>query len=126
MVGRPKGVKNISSKRIKLNKEMFLKEYKQSYNLNKSIEAGTFSRRSFYNYLESDIDFFNAVQDVRDDNLSHVENKLMDCINKGNINAIIFFLRQKGAKNGWLNDNKLEINNIDPIKISYIYPSENK
>lgn len=121
-MGHPLGKKNITSKRVKMNKEMFLKEYSQSYNLNAAIEAGTFSRKTYYNYMEQDEVFFEAVNDIREANLSTVENALMTSILKGNIHAIMFYLKARGGEK-WKIVEKTQVEQVEPITITYLMPS---
>lgn len=100
------------------------------------------SRQTYYNWLEADPDFKEAVEDVNEAAIDFVESKLMEKINgvecatvtpKGETlvydqppsdTAIIFFLKTKGKKRGYqetvFNKNVNYNTDIDPDKIKDI------
>ena len=59
------------------------------------------SRQTYYNYLE-DEEFKQAVEDVNNTALDFVEGKLFSLIDQENPTAIIFYLKTKGKKRGYI------------------------
>lgn len=59
-------------------------------------------RQTYYNWLEDDPDFKKAVEDINENVLDLVESKLLTAINDENLTAIIFYLKTKGKKRGYV------------------------
>jgi len=59
------------------------------------------SRQTYYNYLD-DEDFKKAVDDVANTAIDFVEGKLFNLIEQENPTAIIFYLKTKGKKRGYV------------------------
>jgi hypothetical protein len=65
------------------------------------------SRLSFYNLVNSDEEFANAVKEIEDDTLDFVEGKLFKRIAEGSDSSIFFYLNNKGKRRGYnTNDNE--------------------
>ena len=60
------------------------------------------SRSTFYEWMKSDIDFALAVEEIENIALDFAESKLHGAIAKGNIAAIIFYLKTKGRDRGYI------------------------
>lgn len=63
-------------------------------------EAGI-DRRTHLNWLANDPDYAEAVELMQEDNLDVSEYNLMKQIEGGNVQAIVFHLRHKGASRGY-------------------------
>jgi hypothetical protein len=75
------------------------------------------SRLSFYNLVNSDEEFANAVKEVEEDTLDFVEGKLFKRIAEGSDSSIFFYLNNKGKKRGYnTNDNNVK-EQINPPNI---------
>jgi hypothetical protein len=86
-------------------------------------------RDLFYHLLREDPNFATRVNEVKENTLDYVENKLYELISSGNEKAIMFYLRQKGGSRGYTmainNTNfNIETNKDDSgkIKINIILP----
>lgn len=81
-----------------LKKEMFLKEYANSAGIvalaskNVNINRGT-----YYEWLRSDQIFADRIKELEPEQVGWVEDKLYQQIAKGNIVAIIFYLKKKSS-----------------------------
>jgi len=52
-------------------------------------------------WYESDEEFARSVDECADRRIDHVESKLMERIDAGDVTSIIFFLKTQGRKRGW-------------------------
>lgn len=106
------------------NKKRFLEILKQSRGIiSSACESVDMSRQTYYNWLEADPEFKVAVDEVQESMIDFVESKLMQKINgiecisdKGEFyelppsdTAIIFFLKTKGKKRGYVEKSELDI-----------------
>ena len=71
------------------------------------------SRQTIYNRFSTSVKLRKYYEDLNEDNLDFVEMKLFELIKDGNVRAIIFFLRNKGADRGYRNrDLVIDLNNL--------------
>lgn len=77
-------------------------------------EAGI-PRRTFYNWIETDQEFAAAVADIEEIALDFGESQLHKRIKGGSDTAIIFFLKTKGKRRGYVE--RIETTAIEPYKI---------
>lgn len=59
-------------------------------------------RTTFYGWLESDASFAAAVQDIEEVALDYAESQLFKQMKGGSASAIIFFLKTKGRRRGYV------------------------
>jgi hypothetical protein len=106
------------------NKKRFLEILKQSRGIiSSACESVDMSRQTYYNWLAADPDFAVAVDEVQESMIDFVESKLMQKINgiecmtdKGDVyelppsdTAIIFFLKTKGKKRGYVEKSEIDL-----------------
>ena len=77
------------------------------------------SRTTYYKYYNEDEDFRQSVDSISNIALDCAESQLFELIKEKNVTAIIFYLKTKGKKRGYIekqesNDNS---NNITGIKL---------
>lgn len=65
------------------------------------------SRRSHYIYCDEDPEYLERAGDIIEFVIDYVEDKLMGRINNNDTTAMIFWLKCKGKKRGWVD--KLEL-----------------
>lgn len=83
--------------------------------ISSACEAVGICRQTYYNYMSDDKDFANKVDEINEACIDHVESKLMEKINGIKISsdkgvydlppsdtAIIFFLKTKAKKRGYV------------------------
>lgn len=114
------------------NKKRFVDVLKMSRGIiSTACESVSMSRQTYYNWLEADPEFKEAVDEVQESMIDFVESKLMQKINgieiqstKGEIfevppsdTAIIFYLKTKGKKRGYVE--KVEVEQSGTLGINW-------
>lgn len=100
------------------NKKRFIEVLKKSRGIiSSACESVDMSRQTYYNWLEADPEFKQAVEEVNESMIDFVESKLMQKINgievldhkSGDVydlppsdTAIIFYLKTKGKSRGYV------------------------
>ena len=96
------------------NKETFLQALKLNLgNISQSCKASNIGRQTYYNWVDDDEEFKHSCKDVEESLLDLAENRLLEKIDKYDITAIIFFLKTKGKKRGYIEKQEVEL--IKPI-----------
>ena len=88
-------------------------------NISKACEKLKISRRTFYNYIQEDKEFKEAVEEIEESLIDLGESELYNQITEGNVTAIIFFLKTKGKKRGYVERTEF-VNKIDEVDLSGI------
>lgn len=65
-------------------------------------------RTTFYTYVNEDVDFKRAVDDVENIALDFAESQLHKQIQNGEVSSTIFFLKTKGKKRGYVEKQEVE------------------
>ena len=68
------------------------------------------SRQTYYNWCQSDSEFKQLAEEVNDTTIDLVESKLLNAINEDNLTAIIFYLKTKGKKRGYVERTEHDVN----------------
>lgn len=79
-------------------------------------------RGTHYKWMENDPEYVVAVKNLENVSLDFAESKLFKQVEKGNITAIIFYLKCKGRKRGYID--RVEI--TQPLDQETIQESLNK
>lgn len=83
-------------------------------NVTKACEAAGISRVSFYNWKEADEKFAEEIDSIDEYLLDFAEDALYTKIKKGHLTAIIFFLKTKGKKRGYIE--RMQVEDLkDPV-----------
>ena len=82
-------------------------------NITNACLDANIGRRTYYDWLE-DGQFAEDVKDVQESLLDLAESKLMENINKNDNTSIIFFLKTKGKKRGYIERQEVDAN-VRPI-----------
>ena len=94
---------------MELKKEAFIKAYRESLGVVvHACKTADISRRTYYNWLESDEEFRQAVEDVGEEALDFAENALKKKIREGDTTATIFYLKTKGKKRGYIERTEID------------------
>jgi hypothetical protein len=77
------------------------------------------SRTTYYKYYNDDKQFKNQVDDISDIAIDFAESQLFELIKGGNITAVIFYLKTKGKKRGYVEKQEANhnSNNITGIRL---------
>jgi len=89
-------------------------------NLTKAAEALGIGRATLYRYVNSKLTIKAALDEARESLIDTAENKLADEIEKGNMTAIIFFLKTQGKKRGYVERQEITGEDGKPLPISII------
>lgn len=103
---------------IRHNKKILLEALEKSLGIvNEACKNVGIHRATYYNYRNADKEFRDAVDELESVPLDFAESKLFQEIKKGNITAIIFYLKCKGKKRGYIDraDNEMTGNVINVI-----------
>jgi hypothetical protein len=94
------------------SKDKFLDNFKLSLgNISISCEASGISRQTYYNWRKQDPEFSQLCEDIEERNLDLAEMKLLNAIREGKTAELLFYLKTKGKKRGYVE--RQEITGID-------------
>jgi len=108
------------NKSEQLKKEQLLQALTKSLGIVSTACASVgMSRTTYYKYYNEDKDFKTLVDDISDVAIDFAENKLFDLMREGNPTAIIFYLKTKGKKRGYIEKQETShnSNNITGIRL---------
>ena len=112
-----KNTQNTDTKRTirtKNDKKRFLAEFANNdCHISKTCNSIKIGRQTYYDWVNDDEDFNQAVDDARESLNDDTEGALMTAINEGNVAAIIFRLKTKCRDRGY--DEKQQIQLIKPF-----------
>ena len=78
-------------------------------NIKKSCADTGINRSTYYEWYNNDPFFRQQVDDIHEGVIDFVESELHNQISEGNITAIIFFLKTKGKKRGYVERTELDV-----------------
>lgn len=89
-------------------------------NISVTCEKVGISRRNFYYWKEKNEKFRQAIEDAEEENIDMAETKLKTAILNNDMTAIIFFLKTKGKKRGYVEqiEQKVEVNPFQQLMMS--------
>lgn len=73
-----------------------------------AVSAVKISRSTHYKWVEEDEDYRNAVTDIAEGVIDFVESQLHKRIKDGDTTSMIFYLKTKGKKRGYVEKTELE------------------
>ena len=92
-----------SKNKREIKKESFLSILLNNEgNISQSCIKSSISRSSVYKWINEDDDFKDRVQQVGEELLDMVESELIQKIKEGHLTAIIFYLKTKGQRRGYI------------------------
>lgn len=95
-------------------KALMIKALEKSLgNVSSACNSVNMSRETHYRWLSEDEDYKNNVESVNDYAIDFVESKLMANINNNDNTAILFYLKCKGKKRGWIEKSEILNTNIN-------------
>lgn len=90
-------------KRTTATQKIFLAAYKASFgNISAACEKANIGRGTYYRWMKTNPKFAEQVEDQNEKLIDYAESKLLKQIMDSNITAIIFFLKTKGKKRGYI------------------------
>jgi transposase-like protein len=91
--------------KMKLNKkqkELIATYVKKGTNVSATCAALGISRMTFYRWMKDNEEIAQAIDDAKEQLIDNVETKLISLINDGHAQAIMFFLKTRGKKRGYV------------------------
>ena len=89
--------------RMSKKKESFLETFERSAcNISMACKKHNIARQTFYNWTKKDKTFADAVKDAQEGLLDLAESMLHKKVREGNTAEIIFLLKTKGKKRGYV------------------------
>ena len=101
------------------DKDKFLEVFASKLgNVSAACDATNISRRTYYNWMQ-DKEFSDKVDDVREGLIDFAENQLLSNIKDGKTAEILFYLKTKGKKRGYIERQEVETvgENMFEVKI---------
>ena len=95
----------------KINKkEVFLISLESNMgHISNACKSANIHRRTYYDWIDKDDGFKQSCEDVSESLLDLAENKLLEKITKYDTTSIIFFLKTKGKKRGYIEKQEFEV-----------------
>lgn len=92
-------------------KPRFLKELEKGRGIiSYACDNVGIARKTFYQWYEKDQKFKEKVDEINEAVVDRVESKLLNLINNEDSNAIIFYLKTKGKKRGYVEKTESDVN----------------
>ena len=105
------GKRLTEEERRQRKKNTFLKFLKEGMGIvSYACDKTNISRQTFYNWKDNDDDFAQQAEDIQETTVDMAESKLLTSINEGNVAAIIFYLKTKGKKRGYVEQHDIDVN----------------
>ena len=83
-------------------------------------------RQTHYNWMNKDLKYKKAVEDLQNITLDFAESQLHKQIKEGNTTATIFLLKTKGKKRGYVERSEVQVEGGIESKLIEWTPSEEK
>jgi len=115
----PKAKKTKSTNGTDKKKKLFIEKLRYAAgNISKVCDALNIGRRTYYNWLEKDPKFKEAVEDAQEALIDDVESALYSQISNGDTTAMIFFLKTRAKHRGYVEKQERAITLNGSLSIS--------
>lgn len=102
--------------RKKERQELFLKHLLDSKGIiSYACRKIDITRSCYYKWVDNDPKFKEKVDEINEETIDVVESKLLSAINDDDLTAIIFYLKTKGKKRGYVERVEQDVN-INPFE----------
>jgi tRNA(Leu) C34 or U34 (ribose-2'-O)-methylase TrmL len=102
--------------RTKITKDVLLKHLEQNMgNITLACHFAGCNRSTYYRYYQDDADFRKSVDDIQEAALDICEAEMWKLIKEGNVPTILFYLKTKGKKRGYVERQELTGSNGTPL-----------
>ena len=102
--------KNTQNTQKLTKKEIFLKALRNNLgHITKACEKANIHRRTYYSWIDKDEEFKQQCEDVEESLLDLSESKLLENIQNNDNTCIIFHLKTKGKKRGYVEKQEFEV-----------------
>lgn len=103
---------------MKAKQVKFLKAFEETYGvISYACKAANVSRQTYYNWRKNDPAFDEKAREIEESAIDIAEGKLLTQIGEGNLTAIIFYLKTKGKKRGYVEqvDSNISMNPFEKL-----------
>lgn len=98
------------ARRGKISNKTIVEVYsKKAGNLTATASSLGLARKTLERWRESDSKLAEMLNDIDESLIDYTESKLMESINEGNVTSILFFLKTKGKKRGYVEQNEVKL-----------------
>ena len=98
--------------------ELFLKAFEaKAGNISQACKSANVNRSFYYTNYKENADFKEAVDDITEGLVDFAESCLLQEMRDRNITAIIFYLKTKGKKRGYVERQEIEHEMNEPLRI---------
>jgi hypothetical protein len=94
--------------------------------ITKACEEVGISRNQFYNYYKNDEVFKKEIDDINEITLDFVEDKLFQNIKQGDRASIMFYIKYKGRKRGYIDSSDVNISGGLDINLKNMFGFEDE
>lgn len=95
----------------KERQELFLKHFRESRGIvSYACRKVGITRSCYYKWCDEEPKFKEKAKEVEEETIDLVESKLLSAINEGDLTAIIFYLKTKGKKRGYVERLEQDVN----------------
>ena len=110
----------IVSKKTKKNQDTFIKMFRKTAgHITKACEAANINRRTYYLWMQRDPNFSELMDHENESLLDFAEGMLKKKMNEGDTTSIIFFLKTKGKKRGYVERQEIAHKGLTAVNISF-------
>lgn len=112
--------KNTPKKRLstEVRKKVFLDVFKKNLGIiTHACDAADIDRSTFYRWQREDMEFAAALTEIDDCQIDVLETALFQRVERGDTTAIIFGLKCKGKKRGWVEKSILGLEGSLDLKV---------
>ena len=100
----------------KERQDLFLKHFRESRGIvSYACQKIGITRACYYKWRDSDEKFEERAKEVEEETIDLVESKLLSAINNDDLTAIIFYLKTKGKKRGYVERVEQDVN-VNPFE----------
>ena len=99
----------------KKKKDFLISLKKNNGNISEACESANIGRQTYYDWIDKDEVFKQDADDAQESLIDLAECKLIENIEGNENTAIIFYLKTKGKKRGYIEKQEIDTN-IRPIK----------
>lgn len=102
-----------------IKKKAFIDAYRKSFgNITQACSLVDLSRNRYYEWLKEDAEFAQLIKEIEPNEIlvDFAENALIKKINEGDTTAIIFTLKTKGKKRGYIEKSEVDIKSTEEVK----------
>tara|TARA_Y100001963_G_scaffold49551_1_gene69518 strand:- start:5681 stop:6040 length:360 start_codon:yes stop_codon:yes gene_type:complete len=78
-------------------------------NISEACHAANIGRNTYYQWIDKDEEFKQMAEDTQEGLIDLAEEKLMENIEANDNTSIIFFLKTKGKKRGYIEKQEVEV-----------------